>query len=41
MNQFHEVNEIYDVTLDKIHHFFHSTDITTNENFIFHEAMKK
>ena len=41
MNRSHEVNELYDVTLNKIHHFFYSTDITTNENFKFHEAMKK
>ena len=29
------------VHLIKIHHFFHSTDMTTNETFIFRESMKK
>ena len=41
MNQFHEVNELYDGTLNKIHHLFYSTDITTNETFTLCEAMKK
>ena len=30
MNSFHEVNELYDGTLNKLHHLFYSTDITTN-----------
>ena len=30
MNRFHEVNGIYDGTLNKIHHLFYSNDITTN-----------
>ena len=33
MNPFHEVNELYYGTLNKIHHLFYSTDITTNETF--------
>ena len=39
MNRFHELNELYESTLNKIHHFFYSTNITTNETFTFHEAM--
>ena len=41
MNRFHEVNELYYGTLNKVHHFFYSTDITTNETFTFREAMKQ
>ena len=41
MNWFHEVNELYDGTLNKIHHFFYLTDITTNETFTFSEVMKQ
>ena len=41
MNKFHEVNEIYDGTLNKLHHLFYSTGITKNEKFIFHETMKQ
>ena len=41
MNQFHGVNELYYGTLNKIHHFFYSTDITKNETFTFYEAMKQ
>ena len=41
MNKLHEVNDIYDVTLNKIHHLFYSTDITTNEILTFREAMKQ
>ena len=41
MNRLHEVNELYDGTLDKIHHFFYSTDITTNETFTLREAMEQ
>ena len=41
MNQFHEVNEIYDGTLDHLHHFLYSTGITTNETFTFCGVMKQ
>ena len=41
MDRFHEVNELYDGTLNKTHHLFYSTDITKNETFTFREAMKQ
>ena len=41
MNQFHEVNKLYDGTINEIHHFSYSTDITTNETFTFREVMKQ
>ena len=41
MNWFHKVNELYDGTLNKIHHLFYSTDITTNETFTLYESMKQ
>ena len=41
MNRVHEVNGLYDGTLNKIHHFFYSTDITTNETFTLRETMKQ
>ena len=31
MNRFHETNKIYDNTLNKIHHLFYLTDITTEK----------
>ena len=41
MNCFQEVSELYDGSLHKIHYFFYSSDITTNETFKGHEAMKQ
>ena len=41
MNRFHEVNELYCGTLNKINSLFYSTDITTNEIFKFCESMKQ
>ena len=41
MNRFHEVNELYDDTLNTIHNSFYSTDITTHKTFTFREAMKQ
>ena len=41
MNRFHEVNALYDGTINKIHHLFYSTDKNTNENFTFREFMKQ
>ena len=40
-NQFHEVNALYDGTINKIHHLFYSTNKTKNETFTFHESMKQ
>ena len=41
MNRFHEVNELYDGTLDELHHLFYETDISSNESFTFSNAMKQ
>ena len=41
MNRLHEVNELYDGTMNEIHSFMYSTDITTNECFTFQNAMKQ
>ena len=41
MNRFHEVNELYDGTLNVVHHLMYSADITTNECFTFRNAMKQ
>ena len=41
MNRFHEVNELYNGTLNEIYHLMYSTDITTNECFTFRNAMKQ
>ena len=41
MNLFHEVNKLYDGTLNKIHHFFYSTDIPPNETFTFRKGTKQ
>ena len=41
MNLFHKVNEIYDVTLNEMHHLFYGTDISSNESFTFRNAMKQ
>ena len=35
MNRFHEVNELYDGTLNKVHHFMFATDLGSNESFTF------
>ena len=40
MNRFHKVNELYKGTLNGIHHFMYSTNITTNKCFTFRNAMK-
>ena len=40
-NRFHEVSELYNGTLNKIHHLFYSPDITTNETFTLCESMKQ
>ena len=41
MNRFHEVNELYDGTLNTVHHMLYSSDISSNECFTFHQAMKQ
>ena len=40
MNRFHEVNELYDGTLNEVHHLLYATDISSNERFTFRNAMK-
>ena len=41
MKSIHEVNELYDGTLNEVHHLMYSADITTNECFTFRNAMKQ
>ena len=41
MNWSHEVNELTDGTLNKIHHFMYSTDINTKKCFTFRNTMKQ
>ena len=41
MNRFHEVNELYDSNMKKIHHFMLSTEVSSNESFTSHQAMKQ
>ena len=41
MNRFQEVNELYDGTLNEVDHLFYTTDISSNESFMFLNAMKQ
>ena len=41
MNRFHEVNELYDGTINSVHHWMMTTDISSNEVFTYHQAMKQ
>ena len=41
MNRFHEVNELYDGTLDEVHYLLYATDISSNNSFMFRNAMKQ
>ena len=41
MNRFHEVNELYDGTMNEVHQLMYSTDISSNECFTFKQAMKQ
>ena len=41
VNRFYEVNELYDGTLNKVHHMMFLTDVSTNECFTFRDAMKQ
>ena len=40
MNRFHEVNELYDGTLNEVHYLLYATDISSNDSFTFRNAMK-
>ena len=40
MHRFHELNELYDGTVNQLHHFsFLSMDVASNEVFTYHKAM--
>ena len=41
MNWFHEVNELYYGTLNKVRNLFYSTDIKTNKTFTFCGSVKE
>ena len=41
MNRFHEVNELYDGTLNEVYYLLYKTDISSNESFTFRNAMKQ
>ena len=41
VNRFHEVNGLYDVNLNEIHHFMYATNIATNKCFTFINTMKE
>ena len=41
MNRLHEVKQLYDGTLNKVHHLFYETEIITNESLKFRNAMKQ
>ena len=41
INRFHEVNELYDGTMNEVHQLMYSTDISSNECFTFKQAMKQ
>ena len=41
MNRFHEVNELYDGTLNDVHHLLYENDISSNDRFTFRNAMKQ
>ena len=41
MNKFHEVNNLYDGTLNEVHHLLYATDISSNKSFMFRNAMKQ
>ena len=40
-NRFHEANELYDGTLNEVHHLLYATDISSNKSFTFRNAMKQ
>ena len=41
MNQFHEVNELYDGKPNKLHHLLYSANMNTNQTFTFRESMRQ
>ena len=41
VNRFHEVNDLYDSTLNEVCHILYATDISSNESFTFRNAMKQ
>ena len=41
MNRFHKVNELYDGTLNEVHHLLYANDISSNDRFTFQNAMKQ
>ena len=41
MTRFHEVNELYDGTINEVNHLFYATDMSSNKNFTFWNAMKQ
>ena len=41
MNRYHEVNELYDGTLNEVHQLLYATDISSNVSFTFRNAMKQ
>ena len=41
MNRLHEVNELYDGTLNEVHHLLYATNISSNDSFTFRSAMKQ
>ena len=41
MNRFHEVNKLYDGTMNNVHHLLYATDISSNDSFTFRNAMEQ
>jgi len=41
MQKYHEVNEHYDGTLNQVHHLSLLTEVSSNEVFTYHQAMKQ
>ena len=41
MTSFHEVNDLYDGTLNKVHHLLYATNIRSNDRLTFRNAMKQ
>ena len=41
MNRFHEVNKLYDGTLNEVHHLFYATGISSNKSFKFRNEIQQ
>ena len=41
INRFYELNELYNCTLNKVHHLLYVTDISSNDRLTFRNAMKQ